>query len=313
MSKKIIVLGATGAQGGALIEAILNDEKKTFTPVGITRDINSEKAKNLLNRGVELRQADTSDKESLIKAFQGGYGLFAVTFFWEHFSPEKEYNNAKNIAEAAAESGIEHIVWSTLEDTRNWLPIDNDIMPTLGGKYNVPHFDAKGEADKLFEKSGVPTTYLLTSFFWENFIYFGMAPQRDEEGHLHLNLPLDDCKLPGISTIDIGKCTFGIFQGGNKFHNIRIGISGEHLTGEEFAEAFSEKFGEKVTYNAIPFDVYRSFGFPGADDLGNMFQFKCEFQDDFCGVRSVSESKKLNPELMSFKSWLAENGDKISI
>jgi uncharacterized protein YbjT (DUF2867 family) len=313
MSKKIVVLGATGAQGGALINAILEDKSGNFSAIGITRNLDSDKAKALINRGVELRVADNEDKASLVKAFEGAYGLFAVTFFWEHFSPEKEYNNAKNIAEAAAESGIEHIVWSTLEDTRKFLPIDNDIMPTLGGKYNVPHFDAKGDADALFENSGVPTTYLLTSFFWENFIYFGMGPQRDEDGNINLNMPLKACKLPSISTIDIGKCAYGIFKAGDTYKNQRVGISGEHMTGEDFAAAFSAQYGEKVTYRAIPFDVYRSFDFPGADDLGNMFQFKCEFQDEFCNVRSVAHSKELNPELLTFKEWLANNADKIPI
>jgi uncharacterized protein YbjT (DUF2867 family) len=311
--KSIIVLGATGAQGGALVDAILNSSSDEYRPVAITRNANSEKAISLLKKGVEVREADLSDKNSLIQAFEGGYGLFAVTFFWEHFSPEIEYQNAQNIAEAAKEAGIGHIVWSTLEDTREFLPVDNKQMPTLQEKYNVPHFDGKGAADKLFKASGVPTTYLLTSFFWENFIYFGSGPQRDQDGKLYLNMPMEDFKLPSISTIDIGKCAFGIFKAEKDYMGKRVGIAGEHLTGNQFAQAMTESLGEEVVYRPIPFDVYRTFDFPGADDLGNMFQFKCAFQDEFCGIRSLELSKKLNPEMMTFQEWLTRFGSNIPI
>jgi uncharacterized protein YbjT (DUF2867 family) len=180
-------------------------------------------------------------------------------------------------------------------------------------KYNVPHFDAKGAANQFFQQSGVPTTYLMTSFFWENFIYFGSGPQRGEDGKLYLNMPLGDYKLPSISTIDIGKCAFGIFKAGKEKIGKVVGIAGDHLTGNEFATALTEALGEEVIYRAIPFDIYRNFDFPGADDLGNMFQFKCEFQEAFCNVRSVEESKKLNPELLSLKEWLTTFGDKIPL
>ena len=89
-----------------------------------------------------------------------------MTFYWAHFSPEKELAEARAMAEAAKHAGVKHVIWSTLEDTRKWIPLSDNRMPTLMGKYKVPHMDAKGEADAVFTELGVPTTFLLTSFYW---------------------------------------------------------------------------------------------------------------------------------------------------
>ena len=121
--------------------------------------------------------ANVDDPTSLRRAFEGVYGVFCVTFFWEHFSAEKEYTEAGYMAEAAKQAGVQHVIWSTLEDTRRFIPLDDDRMPTLQGKYKVPHFDGKGEANAQFRKAGVPTTFLLTSFYWENFLLSG-SPER---------------------------------------------------------------------------------------------------------------------------------------
>ena len=310
--KVIAVVGATGAQGGGLVRAILNDPDSGFGARAITRDVNSDKAKALSDLGAEVVEADVDNKESLLNAFNGAYGVFCVTFFWEHFSPEKEIAQAHNMAEAAKESGIEHVIWSTLEDTRNWVPLNDDRMPTLHGKYKVPHLDGKGESNAFFKNSGVPYTLLNTSFYWENFLYFGMGPQKGTDGKLLLSLPMGNKKLPGIAAEDIGKCAFGIFKGGNKYQGQMVGIAGEHLTGHQMAAAFTKALGAEVGYNAVPPPVYRSLGFPGADDLGNMFQFKADFEDYFCGARSVDFSRELNPELLSFDEWLEKNNETIT-
>ena len=175
--KKIIaVLGATGAQGGGLVRAILNDPNGGFAARALTRDVNSDKAKALAQLGAEVVSANVDDSESLQRAFAGAYGAFCVTFFWDHFSPEKEQAEARALAEAAKQANLQHVIWSTLEDTRQWVPLSDDRMPTLMGNYKVPHFDAKGESNHFFTEAGVPTTFMLTSFYWDNLIYFGMGP-----------------------------------------------------------------------------------------------------------------------------------------
>ncbi|MBI3698702.1 MAG: NmrA family NAD(P)-binding protein [Acidobacteria bacterium] len=165
--KKIIaVVGATGAQGGGLVRAILKDGSSGLTARALTRDVNSDKAKELGSLGAEVVAADVYDVESLKRSFQGAYGAFCVTFFWAHFSPEKELAGATAMARAAKHAGVEHVIWSTLEDTRKWVPLSDNRMPTLIGKYKVLHFDSKGEADRVFTELGLPATFLLTSFYW---------------------------------------------------------------------------------------------------------------------------------------------------
>jgi len=313
--KKIIaVLGATGAQGGGLVRSILADKSGDFSVRALTRDVNADKAKALADLGAEVVAVDIDNYESLKNAFDGAYGVFAVTFFWEHFSPAKENAQAKDIAKAAKAAGVKHIIWSTLEDTRNWVPLSDNRMPSLGdGKYKVPHFDGKGESNKYFTEQNLPVTFLLTSFYWDNFIYFGMGPKKGPDGKLAITIPMGDKKLPGIAAADIGKSAFGIFKKGNEFIGKTVGISGGHLTGKKMADSFTKALGQEVVYNAVPFDVFRSFGFPGADDLGNMFQFKHDFEDYFCGVRSIDFSKSINPSLQSFDQWLEENKTKIPL
>ena len=311
--KVIAVLGATGAQGGGLVRSILADNSGEFTVRALTRNVDSDKAKALADLGVEAVAADIDDYESLKKAFTGAYGVFAVTNFWEHFSPEKETAQAGSIAKAAKAANVQHVIWSTLEDTRNWIPVEDDRMPTLMGKYKVPHFDSKGEADKHFTEQELPVTFLLTSGYWENLISFGWGPKRGEDGKLAVNLPMGDKKLPGIATEDIGKSAFEIFKRGNEFVGKTVGIAGGHPTGKMMAESLTKALGEEVTYNAVPFDVYRSFDFPGAEDITNMFQFKHDFEDYFCGARSIEFSKSLNPSLQSFDTWLEQNKSKLPL
>ncbi len=311
--KVIAVLGATGAQGGGLVRAILTDKSTEFSVRALTRNASSDKAKTLEEIGAEVVTADIDNYESMVQAFSGVHGVFAVTNFWEHFSAEKETAQAASIAKAAKEAKVKHVIWSTLEDTRKWIPLNDNRMPTLGEKYKVPHFDSKGEADKYFTEQGVPVTFLLTSFYWENFIYFGMNPKKSESGSLAITFPMGDKKLPGIAVGDIGKSAYQIFKKGNEFIGKTVGISGDQLTGKQMADAFTKALGQDVAYNAVPFDVYRSFGFPGADDLGNMFQFNHDFADYFCDVRKVETAKKLNPALQNFSSWLEENKSKIPL
>jgi uncharacterized protein YbjT (DUF2867 family) len=279
----------------------------------LTRNTESGKAKELEKLGAEVVRADVDDVESLKRAFHGAYGAYCVTFFWEHFSPEKEIAEANNMAVAAKHAGVKHVIWSTLEDTRNLVPLSDSRMPTLQGKYKVPHFDGKGEANHVFTKQGVPTTFLLTSFFWENLVHFGMGPKKGADGNLYFTLPMGDKKLPGIASGDIGKCAYAIFRKGREFIGKAVGIAGDHLTGDQMAYALTRALGQEVRYNDVSPKVYRSLGFPGAEDLGNMFQFKRDFEPFFCGARSLEFSRALNPSIQTFETWLAENGDRIPI
>jgi uncharacterized protein YbjT (DUF2867 family) len=313
-AKKIIaVVGATGAQGGGLVRSILADPGSPFSVRAIARDVNSDGARALAAAGAEVVAADVEDAASIRRAFDGAHGAYCVTFFWAHFSPEKELADAATMAAAARDAGVAHAIWSTLEDTRRWMKLDDPRMPTLMGRYKVPHFDAKGEADQTWRDSGVPTTFLLTSFYWDNLIHFGMGPKRAADGKLDFVLPMGERKLPGIAAEDIGRCAHGIFKRGPEFIGKTVGISGGHLTGAEMAAWLSRALGQEVRHQAVTPAAYRGFGFPGADDLGNMFQFNHDFSDDFCAARSVEFSRSVNPALQSFDAWLAANAKRIPI
>lgn len=311
--KIIAVAGATGAQGGGLVRAILADPGGGFAVRALTRNPDSDKARALADLGAEVVAADIDDDAALDRAYKDAYGAFCVTFFWEHFSPEREMAEAAAMARAAKRAGMQHVIWSTLEDTRRWMPLDDGRMPTLMGKYKVPHFDGKGEADRRFVEQGVPVTFLLASFYWENLIHFGMGPKRGDDGKLAFALPMGDKKLPGIAAEDIGKCAYGIFKNGERFIGRTVGVAGEHLTGAEMAAALSRALGQEVRYDAISPDDYRDLGFPGAMDLGNMFQFKRDFQEAFCGARDPDVARELNPALQDFATWLERNKSRIPV
>ena len=305
----IAVLGATGAQGNGLVRAILADQPRRFAVRAITRKVDSAAARELSALGAQIHQGDSDDLASLERAFAGAYGVYAMTNFWEHFSPSRELSQAANIARAARTAAVKHVIWSTLEDTRLRVPLTDDRMPTLMERYKVPHLDAKGEANALFHD--LPTTYLHTSFYWDNFIHFGMGPRRAADGTLELVLPMGDRRLPGIAAVDIGACAYGVFARGSTLVNRSIGIAGEHLTGSEMAAAFAAALNEPVRYVAIASRAYAQLGFPGADDLANMFQYKHDFNEEFCAARPLLLSRALNPRLLSFRDWLALNAMRI--
>jgi uncharacterized protein YbjT (DUF2867 family) len=313
-SEKIIaVTGATGAQGGGLVRAILADPAGGFTARAVTRQPGSDAARELAALGVEVVQADLDDEASLREAFAGAHGAYCVTSFWEHFSPEREQSQAANLARAARAAGVSHAIWSTLEDVRRYVPAGDEHIPTLAGGYKVPHMDAKGEANERFRQAGVPTTFLHTSFYWDNMITFGMGPARDESGRLAITLPIADAKLPSIAASDIGACAYGVFREGQRWIGDGVGVAGGHLTGHELAAGLAAALGEPVAYNAVTPDEYRSFGFPGADELANMFQFKVEFEEMYCAARDLETSRRLHPGLTSYESWLEQNADRIPV
>ena len=311
--KIIAVAGATGAQGGGLVRAILKDANGPFTVRALTRDVSSEKARALQAAGAEVVHADVGDPKSLEKALAGAYAAYCVTFYWEHYSPDLEIAHGTALARACKAAGVQHAIWSTFEDARAYMSEHDRRMPLLMDRFRVPHFDAKAEVDVVFRDLGVPTTFYLTSFYWENLIYFGAGPKKGPDGTYYLTLPIGDKKMPSIAAEDLGKAAYGIFKAGKTYVGQTVGVAGEHLTGAAMAASLTRALGVTVAYNAVHPDAYRGFGFPGADDLGNMFQFKAEFEEEYCGHRPIALSRRLNPELQTFDQWLAVNAKRIPL
>jgi uncharacterized protein YbjT (DUF2867 family) len=124
-------------------------------------------------------------------------------------------------------------------------------------------------------------------------------------------LTIGQGRFPGIAVEDIGRCAYGVFGQGGALVGKTVGIAGEHLTGSELAAAMGRAMGQDVSYVELTPAAYRGFGFPGAEDLGNMFQFNAEFAQKFCAARGVGFSRSLNPKLQGFAEWLSANASRL--
>ncbi|BCI51886.1 nucleotide-diphosphate-sugar epimerase [Mycolicibacterium litorale] len=304
--RTIAVVGATGSQGGGLVRAILDDGGE-FTVRALTRNPGSPKGAALSEAGAEVVAADLDDEASLDRAFDGVHGAFVVTNYWAPLAPdagisraERELAQAAAAARALERTGVEHVVWSTLEDTRGHFA-DDAAVPDVEG-YKVPHFDAKAEADAFF--AGLPVTYLRTTLFFENFVD-SFPPRRGDDGALTLALPIADQPLAGIAVDDIGRSALGVFARGDALVGKTVSIAGDILTGDGYAAALSDALGEPVTYVPVPFDRFRAQGFPSAVEMGNMFQYYAENSAQFTADRDLDRVRELNPRLQSFREWLA--------
>ncbi|MGE2718244.1 NmrA/HSCARG family protein [Mycolicibacterium celeriflavum] len=305
----ITVVGATGKQGGGLAKAILADPGGSFRLRAVTRNPQSAQARQLAAAGAEIVEADLDDRASMERAFDGARAAFVVTNYWApdegaaRSRAESELHQAETAARAAKSAGVAHVVWSTLEDTRDHFG-DDDRVPTVEGRYKVPHFDAKAEADNFFTEHGVPTTFLRTAGFYEGFLT-DLQPVRDPSGRLVLTLPMADRPMAAIAVEDIGRTALGIIKRGAEFIGETVSIAGDHLTGDEFAAELSALHGEPVLYRPQSWDELRGLGFPGAVEMGNMFQFYAEDSERFTAVRDLAFVRTLNPELQSFRDWVA--------
>jgi uncharacterized protein YbjT (DUF2867 family) len=300
--KLITVLGATGTQGGAVARALLADGE--FAVRAVARDTASPKARALAELGAQVVRADLTDEDSLRAAFAGAYGAFLVTPYWEHRSPARELAEVKNLIAAAQAAGLQHVLWSTLEDTREAITTGDHRMPVIGDGYRVPHFDVKGgEADALFAKAGLPTTYLLMSFYWDNLL--GLAkPQRDPDGTLAVHLPLGDTPVAGVASEDIGRVALHVLRQPSETIGATVPVVGAYATGEQMAEALGTVLGEPVAYRPATHDQFRGFGFPGADELGNMFQYYADFPESYLGRRDLEAAHAFNPDPLSLTDFL---------
>ena len=306
----ITVIGATGTQGGAVARALLSDN--AFAVRAVTRNPDSAKAQALAALGAEVVRAGLEDQDSLFKAFDGAHGAYLVTPFWEHRSPERELAEVRNLIAAAQSAQLQHVVWSTLEDTREAIDPGDERMPFIGDGYRVPHFDVKGaSADTLFAASGLPTTYLLMSFYWDQLLG-DLKPQRDDDGTLALHLPVGDAPIAGVSTDDIGRLVRNILRRPADTIGTTVPAVSDTLTGAQMADAFSTVLGETVAYRPMTPAQFRGFGFPGADELGNMFQYYAEFPDSYSGRRDLEAAHSFNPEFSSLTGFLAAHREQIT-
>ena len=310
--KKIIaVLGATGSQGGGLARAILADQDGGFACRAITRDPKKDKAQALADAGAEVVAADLDDVDSLKAAFSGAHGVYAVTNFWEHFSADKEKEQAANIAAAANAAGVKHVIWSTLEDTRDLMDAGDTRMPFL--QRSIACRISMRRMRRMRSLRACLSRIWSRHFTGTTFICSELHPRRvmtvPTAGRCRWVKP----KWPEIAAEDIGKSAYGIFKAGDKYIGATVGIAGGTLTVQQMSDTIASVLGlSSVTYNAVDADTYRGFGFPGADELGNMFQVYRDFEAACLGARSVELTRELNPALQSYEDFVKAQKDAIT-
>lgn len=305
----LVVVGATGMQGGGLARAALADPRKRYSVRALTRNPDSEAAQVLAGMGAETVRADLNDQDSVTAAFEGATAAFLVTNWLELMSPQAEIEQARNMARAAHVAGIDHVIWSTFEDSRKFVKPNDPNYPDVLG-YKVPHIDAKASVDRYFTELGVPTTFLRTAFFWDNFTSM-ISMMRGDDGRLVLPFAMADSRLAGIAGEDIGSVALGILKGGDRFVGETVSIAGEHLTGIEIAECLADAMGESVQYRPVDVAVVRQGNFPLADDVANMFQFFIDHDQELVASRSVELSRELHPRLASFTRWAQDNRERL--
>ena len=316
--KVIAVVGATGLQGGATVRAFYSLKEKgndEYIIRAVTRYPESEKAKVIEPLVDEVVEADLNDEESLVKAFDGCYGAFIVTNYWETMDVEKETEQLRNAKEATKKAGLAHVVISTLEDTREFVNNSDskDSWTTPHEGMYVPHFDGKGKFAQECLDEGIPATYLYTTCYFENFITALKPSRQSDKGPFALTIPMSDSKLVMVAVADIGKMACAILQDPNLIGK-KVGVSSESMTVKEIADCFTKVTGKEVVYNKIPWNIFASFGFPGADDLANMFRFYDENAEGCLSSLEVSEDmKKKMGGVYSFEEWLTENKASLTL
>ncbi|KAE8391275.1 hypothetical protein BDV23DRAFT_193322 [Aspergillus alliaceus] len=254
MSKDtIVVFGATGKQGGSVINSILSDPTAAgrFHVKAVTRDVAKDKAKALAAKGVEVVTGNLNDKESLRPLIKGAYGVFAVTNFWEIFSAEVEVQQGKNIADVCKDEGVQHLVWSSLLNVNK---LTNGVLS------KVYHFDGKAEVEEYIRSIGIPATFFLAGFYMSNVP--GVSFRQLPDGKHALSMPIpDDAPVPLFAAeFDTGKFVKAIFLKRDTTLGKRIYGATKYSTPAEMVSTFQKVFpeaGKDARFNQLSHEAFK--------------------------------------------------------
>jgi uncharacterized protein YbjT (DUF2867 family) len=292
--KTILVFGATGAQGGSVARNLLSRGK--FGVRAITRKPDSDAANALRALGAEIAPGDLDDPASLDVALEGVYGAFGVTNFWEHF--DREEIHGRNLVNAVAKAGVEHFIFSTLPP----------IAKETNGALKSPHFDLKAEHEELARKLGIPATFVHVPFYYENFLYF-FPPRPAGDGTYSFGFPQGDTPLAAISVDDVGKLVAPMFEHPEQYIGKVVKLAGDEIPPAEYAEALSRASGKRVSYFHVPRETFAALGFPGAEDLADMFEYYRVHMPS--RAADLETCRAIAPDLQSFAEWTMKNAGKL--
>jgi uncharacterized protein YbjT (DUF2867 family) len=293
LGKTILVTGATGAQGGGVASHLLASGR--YNVRCLTRKPQSERAAALRQAGAEVVPGDFDDKASLKAALKGCYGVFGVTNYWEHF--EREVSQGQNLVDAVAASGVEHFIFSALPD----------VEAITHGELDVPHVQTKARLEKYSRRLGLPATYVQVGFYYENFLTY-FPPRRLENGSFVFGFPQGDAPLAAVAVEDVGGVVTTLFDRGAEYQGRTVGIVGDEQPCQAYAETMTRITGECIAYQHVPREAFAALGFPGAEDLANMFEFFRRFVPS--RLPEIEESRMLYPGMRTFETWLAANRER---
>lgn len=289
----ILVTGATGAEGGSVTRALLRENR--FRVRILTRNPQSQKEQIFKRAGAELVTGDLSDSQSLVKAMEGCYGVFGVTSYWEQ--PDKEYQHGKNLADAAQQSGIRHLVMHTLPD---YNKLSN-------GKYSVPHYDIKAKLEYYIRSLALPASFVQMAFHYEHFFSF-FPLQKDREGGYYFGFPQGNTRLAMASVEDSGRVVAWLFNNREESMGKTIMVTGADHSCDEYAAIMSKVLNKNIYYTYIPRNEYAAYDLPGAREMANMFEVQRLYIPE--RQKEMEESYRINPAMQGFEQWVTKNKAK---
>lgn len=286
----VLVIGATGAQGGSVARHLLADGR--WTVRAFTRDPHSSPARVLRDAGVEIAVGDLGDRTSVRAAMEMCHGVYGVTDFWEHYGRELEHG--RHIVDAAADAGVRHLVLHTRADYHR----------LSHGELVVPQCDLKAAIEQHARRMRVPATFVDVAFYYENFLgRFAPVPRAD--GTWSFGFPQGDTPLAAVSADDVGGVVATILARRDEFVGRRVGIVGDERPCQEYAAALAEVLARPVRYAHVPRAAFAASGTRGAALLANMFDVQRRFVTDRSA--DLAECRALFPRLRSFAQWARVN------
>jgi uncharacterized protein YbjT (DUF2867 family) len=281
--KTVLIAGATGRQGGAVVRNMLS---KGWKLRALTRNPSGAAARELQRQGLEVSQGDLDDPASLERAVRGVHGVFSVQDYWT-IGAKREVQQGKNLADAAKKAGVAHFVYSSVGGAERNSGID--------------HWETKWEVEKHIRKLGLPATILRPVAFMENY-YIDQVEIGILKGKL-MDPIRRDKKYQTIATDDIGAFVALAFERPDSFMGQELEIAGSELTNPEAAEVFSRVLGKPVKFQKLPMLMVRIVL---GKELYQMFDWfnKEGFKADIVGLR------KRFPEvrLRTLEEWLRNEG-----
>jgi uncharacterized protein YbjT (DUF2867 family) len=287
---RILVTGATGAQGGSVSRHLLRTGK--YKVRCLTRHPRSSAAMALERLGAETAGGDLNDPASLRAALRDCDGVFGVTNYWEHF--DAEFSQGRNLVDAIFASNVQHTILSTLPHTKL----------LSGGRLEVPHFDTKARVEEYARGCNLAATYLHVSFYYENFLTY-FPPRRQNDGSYVFSFPQGNTPLAAVAAEDIGGVVVAILGESFWYRDKLVGVVGDDLRCDDYAEIMKRVLGRNITYHYVPPGTFAALGFPGAADLANMFEFNRVYVPN--RRLDLAKSRELFPEIRPFERWLRTN------